>query len=98
MIHFCHNRNIFVCNRLLFLHCAVHIIYSLYVKYDDTLLNRQSARSYYTSGSLIDQNHLIAHGIYFIQEMYTHPRKFLDMLLQRFHCLHIRFLNADNGL
>ena len=98
IFHFRHNRYILICHRFLFFHSTVYIVDRLYVKYDDALLDGQSAGAYHTSGSFIDQNYLVSHRIHFIQKMDPHSGEFFNMLLQCFYSLHIRFFDADDSL
>ena len=81
MIYFSNNGHQFVYNRSLLLNGSICIVYGFYVKYSNTLLDRQSTRTHYLACHFIDQNNLVTCRINLVQKPQSNFRICTDYTL-----------------
>ena len=95
--HLAHHADELFRYRHFFLQRPVNVIHRFHVKNGDSLFDRQSAGAHHLSGGLINEHHLVSHGISAVQKRKTHSRKIRQTGLQSLHRLLIFSLDPDDG-
>ena len=72
MLHLPHHGDKLVHHGNLQLQSPVNIVYRLHIEHRSTLLNGQSPGTYHPARGLIDQHHLVPHGIGALQQVHAH--------------------------